>query len=197
MTFFFGLICFCNWISASTSENGCEREESTWVNEWLAVCLMWRWMKEWGNGACQSFFSPSCQKVGVIQELADRCLLSALICRIQEQRRDYPGTAFWTLQTRVHWQKEVIELLSVQVLYLYLLYYTIFPLYFCSYFAPVILYEIESWLVHYHFIWRFFLFCYLVCLFKKVSSVSFLLFNEHNNRTVKLGEVRFSLFAND
>lgn len=95
--FFVCFICFCNWISASTSENGCEREESTWgVNEWLAVCLMWRRIKEWGNGACQSFFPLPVRKVESVlcwQELADRCLLSALICRIQEQRRDYPGTA--------------------------------------------------------------------------------------------------------
>ncbi len=102
--------------------------KSQWVIGSLSDVKANERMRKWG---LSMFFSPSCQKGS--QCYADRCLLSALMCRIQEQRRD----CIWTLQTRVHWQKEVIELLSVQVLYI-----------FAHTLHLLLLYESVSWLIH-------------------------------------------------
>lgn len=72
-------------------------EES--MNEWLAVCLIW-WQLQWKNEEMELvkaffFFFPVRKVESVLcwQELADGCLLSAPICRVQEQRRDCPRTA--------------------------------------------------------------------------------------------------------
>lgn len=191
---FFGLICFCNWISASTSENGCEREESTWVNEWLAVCLMWRWMKEWGNGACQSFFPLPVRKVESYRSwLTDVCCLHWYVGYKSRgettQGLHLNASNKSSLTEGGHWIIICTGTIFIFTILHYIFAHTL-HLSFCMKVSPDLFITTS-------FGDFFFVLFNLVCLFKKVSSVSFLLFNEHNNRTVKLGEVRFSLFAND
>lgn len=91
--------------------------------------MAWWQVKEWGNAACQSFFPFLSERqrhsasVLCWQELADGCLLSEPICRVQEKRLDQ-GLDLNALNNRSlteggHW-----IITSIQVFY----FFTIFLL---------------------------------------------------------------------
>lgn len=91
--------------------------------------MAWWQVKEWGNAACQSFFPFLSERqrhsasVLCWQELADGCLLSEPICRVQEKRLDQ-GLDLNALNNRSLTEGGQWIITSIQVFY----FFTIFLL---------------------------------------------------------------------